>query len=139
MQEIKKALSLPRLKYYETHLSLINCILPIKMTPMEIEVLASFMNLEGEVAQYRFGTTARKIVMKNLNLSPGGLSNYITSLTNKNFLTKVEGIFKIQPILIPEDSEQQYRFRLVNNNETEVNNQNQLIHEQQNTNNYILT
>lgn len=118
MQEIKKALVLPTLEYYETHLSLLNCILPVKMTPMEIKVLATFMSLTGEVAKYRFGPTAKKIVMSNIKdkkpLSPAGLSNYMGSLKRKKLLLGEEDMLSIHPILVPEDVEQLYRFRLVN-------------------------
>lgn len=123
MQEIKKALVLQPLKYYETHLSLLNCILPVKMTPMEIKVIASFMSLTGEVAKYRFGPTAKKIVMNmidpNKPLSAAGLSNYIVSLKKKKFLLEEGDMVTIFPLLIPEENEQLYRFRLVNNKTTE--------------------
>ena len=120
MQEIKKTLVLPRLKYYETHLSLLNCILPVKMTPMEVKVIASFMSLTGEIAKYRFGPTAKKMVMNSIDtdkpLSPAGLSNYIVSLKKKRFLREEGDIVTIYPLLIPEENEQAYKFMLVNNN-----------------------
>ncbi len=123
MPDIKKALSLKKLEYYETHLSLINCLLPIrtdkvnngKLTPMEIKVLAAFMSLEGEVANYRFGPTGRKTVMKQLELSNAGLSNYISTMTEKGFLLKkVDHLYEIWNILIPAPNEQMYMFRLIN-------------------------
>ena len=114
MKEIKKALSLNKTAYYETHLSLINCILPVKMTPMEIEVIAAFMSLEGDIAQYRFGPSAKKIVMAQKKLSPAGLSNYIGSLTKKGFLIKTGDVVSILPLLIPENGEQFYLFKLKN-------------------------
>jgi len=119
MQEIKYAKALTTLKYYETHLSLLNCILPVKMTPMEIKVIASFMSLTGEVAKYRFGPTAKKIVMNTIDpekpLSAAGLSNYMVSLKKKKFLIEEGDMISIYPLLIPEEDEQQYRFRLINN------------------------
>ena len=117
MKEIRKALKLDKSGYYETHLSLINCLLPVKLTPMEIKVLAAFMGLEGDIAQYRFGPSAKKIVMASFtpNLSPAGLSNYIGSLTEKGFLIKSGDITNILPILIPESNEQLYHFKLINN------------------------
>ena len=120
MKEIRKLVKLNRADYYETHLSLINCILPkvIRMTPMEIKVLSAFMCLEGDVAQFRFGPTAKKIVMKSINpekpLSPAGLSNYITSLTNKGFLVKNGDVVSIIPLLMLESKEQIYMFKLIN-------------------------
>jgi len=121
MQEIKKMLSLPKMEYYRTHLSLINCILPVKMTPKEIEVLATFMSLEGDIASYRFGTSGRRIVMNTLGIAHAGLSNYLRSLTDKEFLsTTPEGITKILPILYPETHSQDYRFRLIKKKEEET-------------------
>ena len=118
MKEIRKLVRLNKTDYYETHLSIINCILPIKMTPMEIKVMATFMGLEGDVAQYRFGPTAKKIVMATVKpekpLSAAGLSNFISSLTEKGFLTKNGDMMHILPILLPETIEQIYIFKLEN-------------------------
>lgn len=118
MQEIKKGLRLSKDDYYETHLALINCILPVKMTTMEIKVLAAFMGLEGDIAEYRFGPSAKKIVMAKLGLSPAGLSNYIGShgsLTKAGFLKKKADLIEILPLLHPESNEQLYTFKLINN------------------------
>lgn len=115
MPEIKKLLKLSKLEYYKTHLSIINCLLPVKLTPKEIEVLASFMSLEGDIAVYRFGKTGRKIIMEQLELSTSGLSNYIISLTNKGFLKEVNAdnnTILIHPILVPENTEQIYSLKL---------------------------
>lgn len=120
MPIIKKLLKLPKAKYFEVHLSLINCVLPKKLTPMEIKVMAAFMGLEGDIAQHRFGPTARKMVMSTINpekpLSPAGLSNYIGQLTEKGFLIEKGDIIEILPILIPETTEQIYSFKLENLN-----------------------
>lgn len=115
MQEIIKTLRLSKIDYYHTHLSIVNCLLPRKMTPKEIEVLAAFMSLEGAIALHRFGPTAKKLIMQELKLSPAGLSNYITSLTDKGFLIKTGDITNILPLLIPEEDVQYYKFRLINN------------------------
>lgn len=105
---------LDKLEYYKTHLSIVNCFLPVKMTKTEIEVLAAFMSLEGDVAKYRFGSTGRKIVMEQLKLKPSGLSNYIRELIAKEFLTEKVDIIEIWPILHPQPNFQEYRFRLDN-------------------------
>lgn len=115
MQEIRKLLKLNKNDYYKVHLSLINAVLPVKMTPKEIEVLAAFMGLEGDLARYRFGPSARKIVMQQLQLSPAGLSNFIGStgsLTEKGFIIKKTDIIEIFPLLIPKPDEQIYIFKL---------------------------
>lgn len=117
MQEIKKLLVLSKHEYYETHLSIINCIIPKRLTPMEVKVLAHFMALEGDIAQYRFGPSAKKIIMQELDLKPAGLSNHMAQLFDKGFLKKDEEtkLISIQPILLPEKDEQFYKFKLVNN------------------------
>lgn len=115
MKEIKKLLKLPKLDYYKVHLSLINCILPtkIRMTPKEIEVIAHFMSLEGDIAAYRFSTTAKKLIREQLDISPAGLSNYMGSLTEKGFINTNNNITQIIPLLVPADKEQVYLFKLV--------------------------
>lgn len=115
MPDIRKALTLDtRDEYFEIHLSLINCILPAsrKMTATEIKVLASFMSLEGDLAAYRFGATAKKIVMAKLKLSPSGMSNYITALMEKELIKKVGDAIMIWPLLQPQDNKQVYMFKL---------------------------
>lgn len=120
MKEIKKVVRLNKMDYYETHLSLINCVFPkeIRMTPMEIKVIAAFMSLEGDVAKFRFGPTAKKIVMHSVKpekpLSPAGMSNYITSLTSKGFLVETGDMIEIHPLLMLENKEQVYMFKLIN-------------------------
>lgn len=111
---IKKGVRLPKNQYYETHLSLINCLLPVKLTPMEITVLSRFMALEGDIALHRFGSSAKKIVKDDLELSTAGMSNYMRSLTEKKFLIKKGDIIEILPILFPKKEEQSYMFKLVN-------------------------
>lgn len=112
MQPIQKILKLNKNSYYETHLSIINTLLPVKMTPKEIEVLARFMALEGDIAKQRFGASAKKIVKEQLELSSAGLSNYMISLNDKGFINKET--MEILPILIPDNEEQVYMFKLVN-------------------------
>jgi DNA-binding MarR family transcriptional regulator len=123
MEQIKKLLQLPKHEYYEAHLQIINPVLPVKLTPKEIEVLAAFMSLEGSLAEYRFGPAGKKAVMKRLNLTPQGLSNHMRELKSKEFILEAKdeedkdtGIINILPLLIPEKSEQVYMFKLVNTN-----------------------
>lgn len=121
MTEIKKALILPKLEYYETHLSLINCILPIKMTPVPIKVLATFMALEGDIEIDRFGSSARYLVRQALNLSSAGLSNHMKYLLINGFIYYTpQGKIKIYPLLLPDPTQQDYRFRLLNNGENDI-------------------
>lgn len=120
MKEIRKVLKLNKLDFFETHLSLINCIFPkeIRMTPMELRVMAAFMSLEGDVARYRFGPTARNIVRSAVKpdkpLSQAGLSNYVTSLSSKGFLVEANDMTDILPLLTLQGKEQIYMIKLIN-------------------------
>lgn len=114
MGVIKKALKLEKIEFYETHLALVNAILPVKLTPREIEVLARFMSFEGEMADDRFGTSARKRVKKELELTDGGLGNFISSLKKKKFLVSSDDKVSIWPLIIPAKGEQDYMFKLTN-------------------------
>ena len=112
---ISKTLSLSRSDYYRKHLGIINAILPEHLTPREIEILAEFMSLNGSIAHDRFGTTARKLVMGNLNLTLPGLSNHLKNLKDKKFIRDD----RILPILFPDLQEQGYAFKLINYEEEE--------------------
>lgn len=114
MKEIRHAMKLQKNVYYETHLSIANCLLPRKLTEMEIKVLSRFMALEGDIAKHRFGASAKKIVRQELGLSPAGLSNYMRELGNKGFLIKSGDMIDILPLLIPEPDEQIYHLKLIN-------------------------
>lgn len=114
MKQILKQMRLDKNDYYETHLSIINCILPVKMTPMEIKVLSRFMGLDGDISRERFGTSARKLVKEELEIKPAGMSNYLRSLKDKGFITLAQGQTTILPILFPNNDEQEYLFKLVN-------------------------
>lgn len=115
MNQIKKQMKLKKGEYYQTHLSLVNCVLPVKLTPMEIKVLASFMSLTGDIAKDRFGTTAKKMVKEDLSITSAGMSNYLRSLKDKGFLLESkDGTLTILPILFPQKEEQVYMFKLIN-------------------------
>jgi len=106
---IQKKLSLYETEYYTTHLSIVNVFLPVQLTPKEIVVLALFMSLTGDIAKDRFGTSARKMVKDQMNISAGGLGNYLKSLKDKGFIRND----KILPILFPSSNKQNYMFKIV--------------------------
>ena len=109
---LRKILRLPRGEYYKTHLQIVNALLPIKLTTKEIEVLAAFMSLDGDIAKDRFGTSARKIIKKDLKLSDGGLGNYLKA---KGFVITQDELGDIvNPILSVQQGEQNYMVKLVN-------------------------
>lgn len=111
MKAISKKITLSTREYYTIHLSIVNALIPTKLTPKEIDVLGFFMSLQGDIAKDRFGTTARKLIMKELNLSDGGLGNYLKSLREKGFISSNN---EILPTLIPNEDKQEYFFQLLN-------------------------
>lgn len=115
MEVIKKALTLSESEYFTTHLSIINPMLPKQLTPKEIEVLGAFMSLKGDIANVdRFGTSCRKIVKSKLELSDGGLGNYIKSLKEKGFILMGEqDIMYIPKVLFAEPETQGYMFKII--------------------------
>lgn len=112
MNIIRKILKLDKKEYYEKHLLIINHILPVQMTPKEAEVLAAFMSLEGDIAKDPFGTSGRKIVRENVNISAGGLGNYLDQFKKKELVIEKDGTLSILPILIPDRKMQGYQFKL---------------------------
>jgi len=112
MNIIKKVLKLGKEDYYKKHLLIINHILPVQMTPKQAEVLAAFMSLEGDLANDPFSTTGRKIVRNKLNISAGGLGNYLDQLKKKKFIIEEGDKLKIFPILRPDQDVQGYQFKL---------------------------
>jgi hypothetical protein len=115
MREIKKRLILNKNDYYKIHLTIINSVLPEKLTNREIDVLSGFMSLKGDIADKPFSTFGRDKVKKLLNISSGGLGNYLKSLKTKGFIYLEGEVLKILPILIPEEKEQFYKFKIENN------------------------
>lgn len=112
MSTIKKTLKLNREDFYKKHLLIINHILPKQMTPKEAEVLAAFMSLTGDLSKDPFSTSGRKIVRNRLNLSAGGLGNYLDTLKDKKFIIEKDKIITILPVLIPLGTTQEYQFKL---------------------------
>jgi len=102
-------------QYYIYHLSIINPFLPIELTPKEREVLGTFMSFKGPLAEKdRFGTTFRKEVKSILAMSDGGLSNHISSLKSKGAIREdLGGIIQVASILLPEEKQQFYQFKIV--------------------------
>lgn len=115
----KSILQLKGAEYYIYHLSIINPFLPVELTPKEREVLGTFMAFKGELAEKdRFGTSFRKEVKRLLKMSDGGLSNHLTSLRGKGAIKeKLNGTLEVTEILLPEEKQQNYQFKIVKENE----------------------
>ena len=103
IKPILKALSgLSHDEFYKKHLEILNPILNVQLTKKEIEVLAGFMALQGDITSDRFGTQARKIIMKKLNQSSGGLGNHLKELRDKGFIYfDADGKYEINKFVIP--------------------------------------
>lgn len=115
MKIIQKSYKVKNDDYYKLHLTIINAVLPVKLTDKEIKVLASFMSLEKSlIKEDNFNSVARKQVKDKLGLSPGGLSNHLKSMINKGFLSKNEITKRItiKEFLLPEDKIQGYQFKI---------------------------
>jgi len=106
-------------QYYQKHLHIINQFLPIQLTKKEIEVLAGFMSLKGDLTkQDRFGTQARKIIMEKLDMSSGGLGNHLKSLKNNDFIIiNSKGKLEINSYLVADENQQGYQFKIVKKDE----------------------
>lgn len=116
MKVIQKGIiGLKEAQYYIYHLSIINPFLPVELTPKERIVLGTFMSFKGDLADKdRFGTTFRKEVKKMLTMSDGGLSNHLSSLKSKGAIRgDLNGVIQIAEILLPEDKQQNYQFKIV--------------------------
>ncbi|GHV61220.1 hypothetical protein FACS1894195_1400 [Bacteroidia bacterium] len=114
MAAINKIQTVPKSEYFEKHLSILNPLLPYELTRNEIKFLSMFMSFSGELATDRFSATGRKIVRKAMGLSFPNMSNYLASLTKKEFIFEnKDGVLDIQPILFPDSNEQLYNIKLI--------------------------
>lgn len=120
MEVLTKVLKLDKDSYFKKHIELTNAALSIGLTPKEIEVAAAFMLLSGDIALDRFGTTARKFVKIKLNLSDGGLGNYLKALKDKRVILLNNDLPYINPVMIPNNSLQMYNIKLIFNGQAEV-------------------
>lgn len=116
MPLLSKTINFPKHLYYETHLNIVNSLFPdkFKLTPKEIQVLARFMSLTGDIVeQDRFGTSAKKVVKAELELSDGGLGNYMKALKTKGFLRPIGDTLGVHPALQCDGESQEYFFKIV--------------------------
>ena len=104
-------------EFYLMHLNIIGAFIPVELTKKEREVLSHFMCFKGQLAETNlFNTEHRKIVKKKMNnMSDAGLTNYITTLRQKEILVEnKEGSLKIKEYLFPSsDKVQIYQFKII--------------------------
>ena len=114
MSKISKTITVKnKLDYYKNHPEIINPMLPVKLTPKELDIMAGFLELDNDARYDRFGPQAKKVVRNQTGISHSGMSNYIKSLIDKGFLVQNEvGVLRIRKILVPSEGNQSYEFKL---------------------------
>lgn len=114
MKVIEKDFELDSLSYFKAHLGILNALLPIHITHREVEILSHFWSLPVEVrSPNMFCTEARREVSKVLGLNGGSMSNHLKNMRKKGLLLRDGDYFVIAPALLPSDSVQSYRLKLV--------------------------
>jgi len=110
-----KTLKLNRLDYYITHLKIINSVVALDLTNKEINVLAHFLSMEGDIRNDLFGTTSRKLVREKCGITLSGLTNYLDSLQSKKCINKDDtGKLSLHPIInIGSNTEHIYTLKLI--------------------------
>jgi DNA-binding MarR family transcriptional regulator len=112
METFRKQLKLKPLDFYSLHLSIINPLLPVKLSNKEIQILSLFMSFRGN-KEDRFGFIGKRDIKRRLKLSSAGLSNYIRNLEKKGFIKKIDGVIEILPLIYPKGNVQEYEFKIV--------------------------
>lgn len=107
--KVKKVRFDNKLDFIKAHISLTNELLPVKLTGREVEFLAQFLTLEGDlVEQDRFCTQARKVVMKRMGISNQQMSNLLKQVSDKGFVRSKDNVKYIVPLIIPDGKVQRY-------------------------------
>lgn len=112
--KLNKSLKLNKLQYYVKHISIINAVfMPdnLKLSLKEIEVIASFLkHTENLGPEYLMATVTREKVMAEMNISHGGLSNYLRQF-------RIKGVLKdnmFHKVLYPVSlTEQEFNLKLI--------------------------
>jgi len=114
MKPIQQILKLSTKEYYMKHLSIVSCLLPTHLTDKEIEVLSLFLYYSGELTMNdMFNSLSRKRVREILNISQGGLGNYLKSMLDKKVLTRnIYNKLEIRPYLLPNSESQGYQIMI---------------------------
>ena len=113
MQIISKALILSKEEYFMKHLLIISPFIPVPLTEKEIEFLATALMVEEKLGEFTFETTGRREIRRLMNISHGGLGNYLRELKLKGYLLEDDrNVISILDILKPESHWQGYQFKL---------------------------
>jgi hypothetical protein len=115
MKITQNALTLEGREFYERHLSIVCSVDQLQVSPREIQVLAAFMELEGDIVKdHRFNSAARVKVRETLDICPAGLSNYLKTLKNKGLIEQNRNtkLYSISPRFNVEDNSHGYRIKI---------------------------
>ena len=108
---IRKELKLKGVEFYYTHLGIINFLLPIKLTNMEIRVLSRLLHFRTDThLQEEYKDKFRKYIRESLGLSSASLYNYFSSMYKKGAITDLKTV-EVNILLIPQNT-QEYYFRI---------------------------
>lgn len=110
--------------FYRVHFGISNFIFPVKLSEKEIEVLSAFLGEHPELTKDdMFNTFVRKRVREKLNLSYGGLGNYLRDLKEKGYIVAGEnGKLQVRPEVLPPEEHlgfQRYALKLMMNGKEE--------------------
>lgn len=98
-----------KIDYIKAHISLTNELLPVQLTGREVEFLAHFLALEGDLVENdRFCTAARKLVRERMKISNQQMSNLLKQVTDKGFVRERDGHKYILPLISPDGKVQRY-------------------------------
>jgi hypothetical protein len=111
----KQSYTLKNKEYYELNLAILNVFLPVDLTKKEIEFLSHFMSIDNPLAEMdRFNSAFKKIVRREMKISDGGMTNYMTSLKKKNIIKESDsGILYIIPSIFPDKEEVNFNIKIV--------------------------
>lgn len=103
----KKTYTLESREYCAQNLSILNVFLPVELTKKEIEFLSYFMAIDNPLAEMdRFNSAFKKIVRREMGISDGGMTNYMTALKKKGIIKESDsGILYIIPSIFPDKEE----------------------------------
>lgn len=112
---IAKTFELDEYNYYKTHLSIINGVLPhkVRLTERETDVMASILKTAEKYGEeICFSTTGRRILKKEQGLGNAGLTNYLKALEEKGFIIKNNDTYLIAKLVLVNNKQQEYRFKI---------------------------
>jgi DNA-binding MarR family transcriptional regulator len=115
MKIITRSFILNKKEFLTKHFQILSTLGNLNLTDKEIEVITSFLSLDKKIIEEDvFNSLARKLVLEELKISHGSLSNYIKALVTKQLIIKNEitGNIKINPVILPDENLQGYKIKI---------------------------